>query len=252
MLFLFVACKPVVAPDNYDELMSYLYQNFDEDEEYLEEGLAQLNLILEDQAAAITEGYRIDKLSLEAIQMIEERDTEPDLIGISKSVDFKYPVDDFAYANFAVHPREIFVNPNAQNEREYDGDPLCFVEQACEQLHYSAILERKLPLDINATIYFETDIRWVDTEHGPAFIQRRWLTDDTKINKDWIAINSGYSVAVTLPMENGNAKQIETVWGDVAVSDLPLPEDVAFVLATGALDKILRQFEEYLERDGEE
>lgn len=252
MLFLLFACKPVVAPEDYDDLMSFLYENFHEDEEYLEEGLTQLNLILDDQADSITEGYRIDRLSLEAIQTVEERETIPELLGISKSVDYNYPVDDFAYVNFAVHPRDVFLNPNAENEREYEGDPLCFVEHACETLHYSAILERHLPLEIIATIYFETDVRWVETEHGPAFIQRRWLSDDTQINRDWLKINSGYSMAVTLPMADGNAKQIETIWGDVEVAELPLPEDTAFILATGVLDKILMQFEEYLDRENEE
>lgn len=250
MLFLFIACKPVVAPEDYDTLMSFLYENFHEDDEYLEEGLRQLNVILDEQADSISDGYRIDRLSLEAIQTVETRDATPDLLGISKSVDYHYPVDDFAYVNFAVHPRDVFLNPNAQNEREYEGDPLCFVERACDTLHYSAVLERQLPLDINATIYFDTDIRWVETEYGPAFIQRRWLSKDTKINKDFFKVNSGYSMAVTIPMADGNAKQIETIWGDIEVGDLPLPEDTAFVLAKGVLDKILMQFEEYLEREG--
>ena len=181
------------------------------------------------------------RLSLEAIQTIEDREVAPELLGISKSVDYNYPVDDFAYVNFIVHPRDVFLNPNAENEREYDGDPVCFVEHTCDSLHYSAVLERHLPLEVVAKIYFETDIRWVDTQYGSAFIQRRWLSDDTQINKDWLRINSGYAMAVTLPMENGNAKQIETIWGDIDVGELPLPEDTAFILATGVLDKILMQ-----------
>lgn len=252
MIFLLFACKSVVAPEDYDSLMSFVYENFHGEEETLEDSLTQLNLILEEQSDAIYKGYRIDRLSLEAIQTIEEREKEPNLLGISKSVDFNYPVDDFAYVNFAVHPQDVFLNPSAQNEREYVGDPLCFVNHSCEMLHYSAILERSLPLNIVATIYFETDVRWVDTKFGPAFIQRRWLTDDSKISLDSVSINAGYSMAVTIPMEDGNAKQIETVWGDVDIGELPVPEETAFLLGAGALEKILFQFEDYLDREAEE
>ena len=103
MIFLLFACKSVVAPEDYDSLMSFVYENFHGEEEVLEESLTQLNLILEEQSDAIYKGYRIDRLSLAAIQTIEEREKEPNLLGISKSVDFNYPVDDFAYVNFAVH-----------------------------------------------------------------------------------------------------------------------------------------------------
>ena len=251
MIFLsFIACKPVTAPEDFDTLASFLYENFQNDSEYTEAGLTQLNEWLIENSEAVDQGYRIDHLSLEAIQTVEDISVEPALIGISKSVDFNYPVDDMAYVNFGVDPRDVFTNPDAVNEREYIGDPECFLAAECEFLRADSILERSLPLNIEAIIYFATDIRWVDTHLGPAFIQRRWLTQPTEINKDWIQINAGYALAITLPMADGNAKQIETVWGDIVLGDLPLPEDAAFILAVDVLENILSQFEEYLDENG--
>ena len=45
------------------------------------------------------------------------------------------------------------------------------------------------------------------------------------------------------------AKQIEHIWGDVALGDMPLPEEGAFMVASDVLGGILRQFEEYLDNN---
>ena len=251
MIFgLMLACGPVTAPEDFDALASFLYENFHNDPEYTEAGLVQLQDWLIEHSDDVDEGYRINHLSLEALQTVEDITVAPELIGISKSVDFAYPVDDMAYVNFDVHPRDVFTNPDAVNEREYTGDSSCFLAHECEFLRHDSILQRSLPLNIEAVIYFATDIRWVETSLGPAFIQRRWLTSAPEVNKDWLQINAGYALAVTLPMENGNAKQIETVWGDVVLGDLPLPEDAAFILAVDVLENILGQFEDYLDEHG--
>jgi hypothetical protein len=252
LLSLLYACGPVTAPEDFDELASFLYENFHNDSKYTEAGLHQLNDWLIDNSENLDEGYRIDHLSLPAIQTVEDIETELELIGISKSVNFAYPVEDIAYVNFGVHPRDVFTNPDAINEREYTGDPDCFLDQECEFLRHDSILQRSLPLNIEAVIYFATDVRWVETERGLAFIQRRWLTQQSEVNKDWLQINSGYALAITLPMEDGNAMQIETIWGDVILGSLPLPEDAAFILAVDVLDNILGQFEDYLDQHGTE
>jgi len=250
MLYLLLwGCSPIEAPEEYDDLASYLYEHLQDDPEYLEVGMSQLYTLLEEESEAIDKGYRLNTLSWEAIQMVDDREDAPaDLLGIAKSVDFSYGVDDLAYVNFQVHPRDVFTNPNAVNERTYIGDPECFVAQECEFLIYEAVLQRFLPLNIVATIYFSTEIRWVQTEYGMAFIQRRWLTDDPEINVDWLQVDAGYSLAITLPSTTtATAKQIEHVWGGVALGDLPLPEDGAYMVATDVLGNILGQFEEYLD-----
>ena len=248
-LFALWGCRPIVAPEDFNELASFMYEHFD-DAQYMEVSLAQMQVLLDEREEEFDKGYRLDNLSLEAIQTIEpNKNTVPDLLGISKSVDYHYPVSDIAYVNFAVHPKDVFENPNAQNERWYIGDPDCFVRQECETLEYEASLERSLPLNVVATLYFHTNIRWVQTEYGPAIVQKRWLTDDPEINVDWLHLNAGYGLSMTLPSltDDEVSKHIETIWGDIVLGDLPLPEDAAFLLATDVLQSLLMKFEIYLD-----
>ena len=108
----------------------------------------------------------------------------------------KLPPDD---VGIHARPRDVFTNPDAINERTYIGEPECFVDGECEDLEYEATLQRFLPLGIDATIYFHTHIRWVESDWGPVFVQQRWLTDTPEVSVDWIHLNHGYSFAVTIP-----------------------------------------------------
>lgn len=240
------------APEDYDALLSYMVEHFHDDPVYLEDGVAQmLTLLDEDVAKKLDRGQRMQTLTTEAIDTLEPGlTTQPELLGIVRSRDFLYTVEDLAHTNFMVHPSDVFTNPDAINERTYIGEPECFVGGECVELEYEATLQRFLPLGIDATIYFHTHIRWVESEIGPVFVQQRWLTDTPEVSVDWIHLNHGYSFAVTIPWEDEDglrAKQIEHIWGDVALGDIPLPEEGAFMVASDVLGGILRQFEEYLD-----
>lgn len=240
-------------PEDYDAVVSYMVEHFHENPTYLEDSVVQLFDIMNDTVQRKLErGRRIEALTPEAIDTLEpELEEQPTLLGIVKSRDFPYTVEDLAYTNFLVHPRDVFTNPDAINERTYIGDPECFVNQECDELAYDAILQRFLPLNIDATIYFKTAIRWVDSDLGPVFVQQRWLTDTPDVSVDWIHLNHGYSFAITFPVEDDDgemqSKQIEHIWGDIALGDIPLPEEGAFMVANDVLGGILRQFEEYLD-----
>lgn len=252
-LMFWVACREPV-PEDYDTLISYMVEHF-EDEMILEDGMEQLySLFDESLSKKVSKGRRIDGLTSSAIEQLEPGlDTQPELLGIIKSRDYPYTVNELAHTNFLVHPRDVFTNPDAINERSYIGDPQCFVDLECDELEYEATLQRFLPLNIDATIYFHTQIRWIETDLGPVFIQKRWLTDDPEVSADWIHLNHGYSLAITFPLDGEEdlyAKQIEHIWGDIALGDLPIPEEGAFMVANDVLGSILRQFEDYLdERD---
>lgn len=253
MLWLLIACR-AEAPEDYDALISYMVEHYHDDESYLEDGVDQLLALLDDDVSKkLGRGQRTQGLTVEAIETLEPGlEEQPELLGIVRSRDFPYIVEDLAYTNFMVHPRDVFTNPDAINERTYIGDPECFVNGECAELEYEATLQRFLPLGIDATIYFHTHVRWVESDWGPVFVQQRWLTDTPEVSADWIHLNHGYSFAVTIPWEDEDdmvAKQIEHIWGDVALGDIPLPEEGAFMVASDVLGGILRQFEEYLDNN---
>ena len=252
-LMLWVACRAPL-PENYDALISYMIENFDEEPSYLEDGMDQMLLLLDESLSKkVSKGRRIEGLSNEAIEQLEPGlETQPQLLGIVRSRDYPYTVGDLAQTNFLVHPRDVFTNPDAINERTYIGDPQCFIDLECDELEYEATLQRFLPLNIDATIYFRTHIRWVESDLGPVFLQKRWLTKEPEVSVDWIHLNHGYSFAATFYLEDEEglyAKQIEHIWGDIALGDLPIPEEGAFMVANDVLGGILRQFEDYLDEE---
>ena len=142
-LNLFVGCR-AEAPEDYDALMSYMIEHYHDDPAFLEDGVEQLFELLDDDVAKkLGRGQRMQTLTPEAIETLEPGLTaQPELLGIVRSRDFPYTVEDLAYTNFLVHPRDVFTNPDAINERTYIGEPECFVDGECEDLEYEATLQR--------------------------------------------------------------------------------------------------------------
>ena len=67
-----VACGPPEAPETLDDLSSFLFEHvWDEDEAYLEVGIANLSTWLETNFEATHEGYSVQNLSQEAVESLE-------------------------------------------------------------------------------------------------------------------------------------------------------------------------------------
>ena len=82
MIFLLiVSCSPIEAPEDFDALNSFLYENFHERPKYLETGVENLYAWLPENELALEEGYRVENLSNSAIESVEQTPPEQ-LIGI--------------------------------------------------------------------------------------------------------------------------------------------------------------------------
>ena len=249
VLFLFIACNPVQAPEGFDALASFLYEHFHADEALVQEGIVNLTDWVDENEDILSAGYRTAELTLDARESVDVTVTDPNLLGVAVSYDYTHSVEDLAYANFAVHPRDVFTNPDAINEREYVSDPACFLEQECVFLRHNSVLQRYLPFGLEMVMDFATDARWVETERGQALLQRRWLAKEVDINKEWLQLKAGYALSFVMPTEDGTAKQLEMVWGDAVLGDLPVPEDGAFLIVIDIMGNILEKFEEYLDNN---
>ena len=74
-----IACGPPEAPETLDDLSSFLFEHvWDEDEVYLEVGLANLSEWLEDNFEATHEGYEVTNLSQEAVTSLVVHDRRDD------------------------------------------------------------------------------------------------------------------------------------------------------------------------------
>lgn len=246
MFFLLIACAPIEAPEDFDALNSYLYENFHAKPKYLEAGLENLYAWLPENEIDLEEGYRVENLSAAAIESVEQVAPE-DLVGIATSIDIPYSVDDIAYVHFGIDPEDINLETDSYNDREYLTDEKCFLDHSCDLVQYEAEIQVRLPLNIEIITYIFSEALWVDTEWGPAYIQRRYLTKAPEPSSDWVNLDAEYGFIITLPQEDGSVKRIEAIWLNLSLDGLPVTEAMATNLGLSVLQSSLQETTTYLD-----
>ena len=246
MFFLLIACAPIDAPEDFDALNSYLYEKFHEKPKYLEAGLENLYAWLPENEADLEEGYRVENLSSAAIESVEQTAPE-ELVGVATSIDINYSVDEIAYVHFGIDPEDLNPDEDAYNDREYLTDKQCFLDHSCDLVQYEAEIQVFLPLNIEIISYIFSEARWVDTEWGPAYIQRRYLTKEPEPSADWVNIGAEYGFIITLPQESGLVKRIEATWIDLSLDGLPVTEAMATQLGLSTLQSSIQETTTYLD-----
>ena len=247
--FVLLACKATDAPEDFDALNSYLYENFDEPDRYVEDGLRNLIAWLPDNEPALKDGYRVSNLSAAAIESTGQKIPEQ-LYGIALGVDYNHSVESIAWASFTIEPEDLNPESDGYNLRTYLTDVSCFLEQECATLSYSGEVQSFLPLGIEVISNIFSEVRWVETEWGMAYIQRRWLTSEPNISVDWAHVNGEYGFIMTIPRPNReHALRIEATWIDMSIDGIPIPEDLAVQLSLGALRDSINVTDNYLDNN---
>ena len=247
-----MACTAIDAPTDFDALNSFLYQHFTSSDRYLEEGMENLIEWMPKHEADLAEGYRVSELSVDAISTVEQTPSD-ELIGIAISRDYDHAVDDVAYASFAIHPEDLDPTAETYNNREYITDPECFLRHECDVVQYSSEVQTLLPLGIEVIAYIFSEARWVETSLGTAYIQRRWHMQPPDVNVDWVTVENEYGLTITLPQptiheeEASNLKRIESLWINMSIDGLPIPEDLAVELGLGSLRESIDRTDTYLD-----
>lgn len=252
-LHILIGCTTIDAPEDFDALNSFLYENFHEPDRYLEQGLENLINWLPQNEMDLAEGYRVSNLSAEAIATVGQ-DPPTQLFGIGLSREYEHSVDDVAYACFGVDPENLDPESETYNNREYQTDADCFLAHECDLLQYTGEVQSFLPLGIEVVSYLFSEARWVETSLGTAYVQRRWLTQPPDVSVDWVNVESEYGVIVTLPHSNNPAdaksvKRIESLWVNMSIDGLPIPEDLAVELGLGSLRDSIDRIDTYLDEN---
>ena len=111
--------------------------------------------------------------------------------------------------HFGIDPEDMNPNSDSYNIRNYLTVQDCFLEQVCGLIQYTAEMQSFFPLGLEVITHIFSEARWIDTEYEAAYIQRRYLTDDTQISVDWMNVDAEYGFIITLPQEEGSIKRIE-------------------------------------------
>ena len=240
-MFLFFACSIPDAPQTLDLLGSDLFSEYENpDPRYMEQGVENVRLWVEDNREDVQEGYRIENLSYDAIRALDlsEEVTLDGLIGAAVATDISLPLEDTI--SFILTSEPTTINPDAyayfSRVWEGEGDVVCFLAKDCQQINYSADTHGYFPLGIEMISQFYGQYRWVSTQSGDYVVQRRWLTKPCESNVDWFGTEQDYAITVYMPTETG-MRFMDMEWIVTHLGDIPVPEDFALGLAIDTIKK---------------
>jgi len=237
-------CKiPPPAPEDFDNLNSYLYQYVDNDPEALKLGMNNLETWMLDNHLEVQEGYVINNLSVDAIHTVIPSYT-PDvaLIGVAISTDLDNPPIHVARNFYEEDPKST--NPN----KVFLSDSACFIAQECASTSYRETLDNDFPLGIVVTTTLISQAEWVETEHGTALVQRRWFDAPAQVNVGWFELLYEFAFEVAIPLEDGGTRRVSSSWIVAQLWDSPVPEDILIWLGIDVLRDTHADLDSWIDR----
>ena len=247
MIF-FLACSVPDAPETLDLLGSYLFTEYaNPDERYMEQGMENLKTWIDANREDVQEGYRIENISIEAIEALElEHETNLEgLIGAAVATDITLSVEETIEYVILADPMEISPDAYGYFEREWDGDVDCFLRKECKQIDYDADMHNYFPLGIEISSKVHGQYQWIMAPSGDYVIQRRWMKNPGISNKDWFQVDQDYALTIYMP-NDGGLRFMDMEWIVTLLGDIPVPEDFAIGLAIDSITKNRKRIESYI------
>ena len=237
LLPLLAACRPPQAPEELDDIMSYLFEHHQErSTAALRQGTENLDAWLIDHQDETWEGFEVSPLSNEAVSALDgtERDLT-NLVGVAVGYDIPYSVTEVMEVILFAEPIEFNQGDIIEYQRTVvENTEECFAERSCESLSYITDALGNYPLGLEVRSKTMNQYRWVDTDMGEVIIQRTWMMEPAEANWDSIDLNQQYYVTTFVPIEEG-MRRVEAGWVVASLGDLPVPENIALNLAIGTL-----------------
>ena len=246
-----ISCAPPDAPETLDKLGSYLFEEFEHpDSRYLVEGVRNLHEWVEENREEVQEGYRIENLSLNAVQNLNlGQDANLDgLIGAAVATDIKFTVEEMITLALGTEPMEIDPDAYGYFDRDWEEDLACFLSQECLSISYYCELQNNLPLGIVTQAKTRGTYKWVFVDDLAFIAQRRWLLEPAISNQDWLEVDQEYALSIYMPTESG-MRFMDIDWVITRLGDIPVPEDFALGLAISAMSKSRKNLEAYYEEN---
>ena len=166
ILLLSLACSaPVEAPEDFNELLSYLFEHTMNDDDTLIAGANNLLDFAATNDEMLREGYAVDNLSQMALDSTGETfPTSEDTYGVTLQYSVGYSIENLAYANTAADGMEVYPANYLSYERENLTDVNCFLEKTCISFSYRSTILSSLPLGAEMLSSYISDIRWIDLD----------------------------------------------------------------------------------------
>ena len=219
MIF-FLACRAPQAPEDYENLLSYLFEEMaEEDSAYPKAGVNNIEAWIDgEDTSLIEEGVQISILPAQAIEGLEgEELSVADLSGVSILTKSEYSpiilsdaLTQYSFADMMPDVYEVY-------DRTFNEGRDCIATQDCDWAEARAYTVADWGLlgkvEAERTIQF----RWVDSEWGPVFLQRWWLTEPSYGTSLGLVIHNQYYIGATMPTESG-ALRLHASWINMELS----------------------------------
>lgn len=250
LCLLAVACtKPPDAPADLDELSGYLFNNVTtEDPAYLEAGVLNLDLWLEDNFGALAEGYTVRNLDQASVDALPGTDRDLDgLVGAAVAATSRHDVDGNVLGLTYHDQSEIFPEGYSAFEREYiDGNLQCFLDHECDAMVQRTWSTAVYPLGLTFSSVWTGEYRWVESDKGPVMVYRTFLDAPAELNFDWLEVEGQYFLGVSLPSDEGTLRLMST-WIVARIGDGGVNEAVALNLVISGLQDSVNTMDAWLD-----
>lgn len=228
LLLLSLACSaPVEAPEDFNELLSYLFEHtMDDEADALMAGANNLLTFSLDNEDMLREGYAVSNLSQTALDSTGETFPDSDdTYGVTLQYSVAHSVSDIAYANSAADGMDVYPANYLSYEREHLSDLDCFLNRTCTTFGYRSTILSSLPLGAEMLSSYINELRWIDLDSGPAVVQRAWMDGDAESSVDWADMTANFYIGLTYSTATGS-DVIAASWAAIQLGDVSLPEDI--------------------------
>lgn len=230
LLLPLAACQPPPeAPEDLDELCSFLFEHHsDEDLAYMQAGVDNLVIWLDEHIAEAEDGYSVTGISEESVSDLGGRaHSVQDIYGVSLPTVGEHSVLDMVEGLTTLD--FVTVDPDYYEdfERTYHSDIDCFVDRSCDRLATHELQDISLPFNIHSLNQAEHEYLWLND--GAAMVQRSWLDEPPETNSSWLEVDDQYYLNAILPREGGHYR-VQTTWLVNSQDDVPRDTVMALVV----------------------
>lgn len=254
LLITVCSCGLEEAPQTLAELGPFLYEHHpDEDLGYMEAGLEQLGGWLDkhwDPEELAYEG--IDPLTDKVVDSLDDQDRSAvDLISMAVITESGHLVEEAAWAMLAVDEDEVYPDMFSFYERTALSDVDCFLDQECERVETREKIESEFAFGLHTSSKSFNQYLWVETEYGPAFVQRNWLIEPPETNSSLLECEEQFYMNLFTPRYNAKKEKVtgfyrlQTTW--LVVDQSAVPDSTARAATTSNMEDNSTALDLYLD-----
>ncbi len=238
------ACRAVEAPEEFDELVVWLYENHPtEDPAYLEAGVDSLVAWIEGEEE-IANRYTISALGEDAVNALDEVERVAwGLVGMAVITGSEYTVDDAADAMVIASIDDVYPEfVTYQRQWLGDSDPGCFVDLDCARAESLENYEAHYAGNLITIAESQNQYVWVEAATGPTFFQRNWLTHPPEVNQSLAEVDEQMYLNLFVPREAGGHWRLQATWMDPTLDDI---DQAAIGAVAGSMRRNSETLDEY-------